>query len=74
MPTPSFPAIEPSSLAAVTGGSSRAVTDERIMDKLTSITTTIRDVAAQQDAAKGNDPMSQMMPLVALKMMKRTQP
>ena len=74
MPTTSLPAIEPAALAAVTGGSSRAVTDERIMDKLTSITTTIRDVAAQQDAARASDPMSQMMPLVALRMMKRTQP
>lgn len=74
MPTSTFSAIEPASLDAVTGGARSAATDERIFDKLASVTTTIGDVAAQQQAAKGQDPMSQIMPILALKMMKKTQP
>lgn len=71
MPTPAFAPIDPSTLDAVSGGaSSRAATQERLLDKLTSITTAIKDVAAQQ-ATQNNDPMSQLMPILAMRMMKR---
>lgn len=68
----SFTAIATTDLAAVTGGaSSRAATDERIMDKLQSITVAIQDAANQQAAGQQNNPMSAMMPIVAMKMMRR---
>lgn len=74
MPSPTpppFAAIDPAALTAVTGGaSSRATTDERIMDKLVSITTAIKDAATQQAAPK-NDAMSQLMPMMLMGMMKR---
>ena len=74
--TTTFASIEATNLDAVTGGassrsSSRATFDERLTDKLQSIQTAIKDVAAQQTANKGNDPMSQMMPILAMGMMKR---
>ncbi len=71
MSTLTFAPIDPSTLEAVSGGaSSRAATDERMLDKLTSITSAIKDVATQQ-ATKTNDPMGQLMPILAMRMMKR---
>jgi hypothetical protein len=71
MSTLTFAPIDPSTLEAVSGGaSSRAATDERMLDKLTSITAAIKDVATQQ-ATKTNDPMGQLMPILAMRMMKR---
>jgi len=32
----------------------------------------IQDAATQQSAAKANDPMSQIMPIMAMKMMRKT--
>jgi hypothetical protein len=74
-PTPAFTSIDTANLDAVTGGassrsSSRATTDERLMDKLQSIQTAIKDVASQQ-TNKGGDAMSQMMPILAMSMMKK---
>ncbi|MBK9035539.1 MAG: hypothetical protein IPL61_30495 [Myxococcales bacterium] len=67
-----FTSIDPASLVAVTGGaSSKAATDERLMDKLTSITSAIADVATRQQQPQGGDAMGQLMPIVAMKMMKR---
>ncbi|MEZ4399384.1 MAG: hypothetical protein R3B06_05165 [Kofleriaceae bacterium] len=72
MPTPTFTPVDPTALAAVTGGArSQAATEERLMDKLQSITTTIKDVAAQQQANQTPSPMSQLAPLLAMRMMQR---
>jgi phosphoribosylaminoimidazole (AIR) synthetase len=67
--------IDTNGLESVTGGatqrtSSRNTTDERLTAKLDSITTAIKDVASQQKN-QNNDPMSQMMPILAMGMMKR---
>lgn len=73
-PSPAFATVAPTELDAVTGGaSSRAATDERLMDKLQRITVAVKDAADQQAAAKANDPMSQMMPLIAMNMMRKRQ-
>jgi hypothetical protein len=71
-----FAAIATTDLAAVTGGrstrSGRSTdTNERLLDKLESIQTAIKDVASQQTQNKGNDAMSQMMPIIAMSMLKR---
>lgn len=77
MSKPTFTTIDTADLAAVTGGrstrSSRSssTTDERLMDKLESIQTAIKDVASQQQNNKGSDAMSQMMPIIAMSMLKR---
>lgn len=73
MSRPTFTAIATSDLDAVSGGaSSRAATDERLLDKMQRITVAIQDAATQQSAAKANDPMSQIMPIMAMKMMRKT--
>jgi hypothetical protein len=76
IPAPAFSSIETADLEIVTGGaaqrsSSRSVTDDRLMAKLESISTAIKDVASQQKNNGGNDAMSQLMPILAMKMMKR---
>lgn len=68
----SFATLSTADLDAVTGGaSSRATTDERLLDKMQRITVAIQDAATQQSAAKANDPMGQLMPIVAMKMMRK---
>ena len=52
MSRPRFTAITNPDLDAVTGGaSSRAATDERLLDKMQRITVAIQDAATQQSAA-----------------------
>ena len=68
----SFTTLSTADLDAVTGGSSRATTDERLLDKMQRITVAIQDAATQQSAAKANDPMGQLMPIMAMKMMRKT--
>ena len=51
----SFATLSTADLDAVTGGaSSRATTDERLLDKMQRITVAIQDAATQQSAAKAN--------------------
>lgn len=69
--TPAFATIKPTALEAVSGGrrsstSSRG-TDDRIMDSLNSLENAIRDVGRNNQNQP--DPMSQMMPLLAMTMM-----
>ena len=67
-----FTAIDSAALATVSGGrrsssGSRAAQDDRMMDMLSSIESAIKDLG--RDAPKGNDAMSQLMPILALSMM-----
>ena len=41
------------------------------IDKMQRITVAIQDAATQQSAAKANDPMGQLMPIMAMKMMRK---
>ncbi len=70
-PAPTFPTIAPTALAAVAGGrrsaSSRADLDDRLMDRLDSIESAVKDVGKSANPSGGA--MSQLMPLVALSMM-----
>ncbi|MEZ4399385.1 MAG: hypothetical protein R3B06_05170 [Kofleriaceae bacterium] len=76
MSKPTFTPIASTDLDAVTGGaasrtSSSAKFEDRLMDKMTSITTAIKDVAVQQQNKQGNDPMASIMPIIAMKMMRQ---
>lgn len=70
--TTTFATIETSDLAAVTGGrraaSSRSTSaaDDQLMDTLSSIENSIRDLGRNQPKSNA---MDQIMPLVALSMM-----
>ncbi len=71
MSKPAFTTITPAALAAVAGGrrasSSRAADDDRLMDRLDSIESAVKDVGKSANPSGGA--MSQLMPLVALSMM-----
>lgn len=67
MPAP-LPTIDLSQLDAVTGGATK---DDRILDKITSITSAVADVAARQQQNQKPDPAASIMPIVAMKMMRR---
>lgn len=63
--------IDPNQLAAVSGGATgRAAQDQRILDKLTSLTGAVKDVEAQR-AQQKPDAGAAMMPIVAMAMMKK---
>jgi hypothetical protein len=69
---PTFATIEPTDLAAVTGGrrastSRSTATDDKLMDTLNSIESAIKDVGKQPKP----DTMGQIMPLLALRMMQQ---
>lgn len=70
-PAPTFPTIVPAALATIAGGrrasASRADLDDRLMDRLDSIESAVKDVGKNATASGGA--MSQLMPLVALSMM-----
>ncbi|MBK9030340.1 MAG: hypothetical protein IPL61_03210 [Myxococcales bacterium] len=72
-----FTLIAPAALTPVAGGrrsagSSRAAQDDRMMDTLTSIERAIKDLG--RNANTGPDPMSQLMPILALSMMNQPPP
>lgn len=66
-----FTTIDSSALDVVTGGATgRADRDERILEKLASLTSALGDLAAGPQNQKGNDPMAALMPILMMKMMK----
>lgn len=65
-----LPTIDPDALDAVVGGrrsASSSTRDDRIMDALGSLESSIRDLGRNQNTAP--DPMSQMLPFLMLSMM-----
>lgn len=64
-PNPDFTAIDPQLLQAVAGAASRASKgDESLQLMLTQITSSIKDLASQQN--KGTDPMQLMLMMLML--------
>lgn len=68
-----FAAIDPAALAAVAGGRraaggrSTSAADDQLMDTLSSIENSIRDLGRNQN--QGSDAMSQLMPLLAMSLL-----
>lgn len=75
-PARTFTTLDSTALTTVTGGrrssSSSSATDDRMMDMLDNIQSAIKDVGSKNSNA--NNPMSQMMPILALSMMNQQQP
>lgn len=71
-----FAAIDPTALAAVTGGrrasssTSRSSMDDRLLDKLEDLQSALRDLGKSQ-ANQPSNGLDQLLPLLAMSMLNR---